>query len=300
MLQTPNLFGQLFALVKDHTSSFFRSGLALIVLSFGLTIGFQCLQRIGIVTDYRERTFVTVATQNPLLLSNPAEPRSAFMTLRYPASIDVNDSKLMSVLLNCSSDLPGSEFREGEQIVYKEQLVRVISSADIQVTVKPELDAPSFEFEKDKLAKIFNCNHMGWQWIVTPKKEGKQTLLIDFVFNWKHKDADNWNKINVSTKPIEVAVVRPFITLGQINLATILMGILGGLLAAPKLFEIVAKFVKRTPKRSAIGYRVEKSNTDVRHGKPHTLHGDSSDVKNESNKQKNTDSKRATNNDGPA
>jgi hypothetical protein len=257
--------------VSKHKSELFNSGLFFGLLCGWLTtFGSATLHRIGLTADYTEKTQFVLFSPNGeagegLKTGSPLES-AVTLRISYPASIDFSQSKPLHASLRCCpTKNPASDdfFLPSASGLSEEQLTAFVGDAEFEVTVKPELDAPSFDFEQKSFAQLFQGQQqLNWQWIVTPTKEGVQSFSLDFVFRLKRKGAAEWTEYHVPSKTLEVAVVRPFITLGQINLATILTGILAGLLATPKLIEIVKSVAKRKPKQRTIGYLASRSKSN--------------------------------------
>ena len=277
---TKNLNLQVGSFIEKHKSLLFYSGLGVSSVFGWLAIfGATVLQRYGIVADYSERTFVAAVMKNPYEVSS-GKPEPALIRISYPTSIDFNESRplqtsISSLHQNSSTAWLDSTNQNVSSEIYDSRLIYLLNDDEVQVDVKPELDAPAFDFEKQKIAKTFDRKQaVEWQWIISPKKEGKQSVLINFTFQAKRKDAkkDQINvhsksnkdnilqtepietEIHIQSKSIEVGVVRAFISLGQLNLATIVTGIIAGLLAAPKLTDLVKALVKPKPKKTTIGY----------------------------------------------
>jgi hypothetical protein len=266
---------QMLSLVSKHKMELFYSGLFVGLFCGWLNwFGSATLQKMGLTADYTEKTqlvdFPKIVIKEGLSTGTLLES-AAYLRITYPASIDLNASKPLRASLGCPQkcapfdDITGSYMSE-------QRLRAFVSNAEFEVTVKPELDAPSFNFQKQSFGEIFKGQQLNWRWIVTPTKEGMQSFSVDFVFQVKRKGATESTEYHVPSKTLELAVVQPFVTLGQINFAVILTGILGCLLATPKLIEIVKSVAKHKPKQTTIGYLAHRSksnsSTNKRDGKP--------------------------------
>jgi hypothetical protein len=138
-------------------------------------------------------------------------------------------------------------------IIIEDEHVRVLRDPALRTTIKPKLDAPSFEFDSAEQPRLFSENEVNWQWIVTPKKEGNQSLLFKLTFESSAVANQQMpsQSFYITSKPIELVVVKPFVTLGQINLATIVTAVLGGLLVMPKLTDIAKQLARRKARPSS-------------------------------------------------
>lgn len=238
---------------QRRTSALFNLGLIFSVFAFWL-FGFGALafQRLGLLPYYdhiEKRLLVFQRPETLVPMSTNNDPPISIQ-IYCPQTIDLDSSKPLKL-----SIIPHPQISDVRvsPIIIEDEHVKLLRDPSFRTTIKPKLDAPSFDFDRAERPLVFSEDELNWQWIVTPKKEGNQSLLFDLTFESiaAANEQIPSRSFHIMSNPIDLTVVKPFITLGQINLATIFTAILSGLLAMPKLIDIAKQLAKRKPRPSS-------------------------------------------------
>jgi hypothetical protein len=78
-----------------------------------------------------------------------------------------------------------------------------------------------------------------WTWSISPEHEGHQTIYLEIDVQWAplaRGQTRTWD----SEYSLDIAVEKPLLTVGQIDLSSVLIGMLGSGLSIPWLAEQIA------------------------------------------------------------
>ena len=89
-------------------------------------------------------------------------------------------------------------------------------------------------------------SRVDWSWTLSPEGQGTQTLLLLVEVEWTSESGIGSPIIEpIFSQSFEIEVTKPFITFGQFQIGTLLMGSLGSVFSASFIFTVWKEAKKR-------------------------------------------------------
>lgn len=89
-----------------------------------------------------------------------------------------------------------------------------------------------------------------WEWNIIPKIPGEQIMNATIEVKWKRRDTGQTIEQPIWRSRLEVVVEKPWLTVGQISLFTVISGVLGSGLSIPWVYERVQDWRKGRGKKA--------------------------------------------------
>lgn len=127
---------------------------------------------------------------------------------------------------------------------------------EYKAEAKAALITTAFDSKSDippEEAQSLEPAEVTWQWAITPKQVNTQSLFITILLEWKNKNDGELIQRRIRTDNFDIRAYKPFLTTGQVNLAAILVGLIGSGLSFPWLYDRYKERKNRRPPHN-IGY----------------------------------------------
>jgi len=106
---------------------------------------------------------------------------------------------------------------------------------DAVVTAK--VIAPAFEVQSTGDEHPLDSDEITWQWGITPKRAGRQVVIVSVDGQWQSQASGRTIKRNLWHKEFAIIVYEPMLRRGQIDLASLATALIGSVLSVPWLVE---------------------------------------------------------------
>jgi hypothetical protein len=105
---------------------------------------------------------------------------------------------------------------------------------------RAQLDAAQFEKDPEvQPLQRLDSPILDWSWSITPKSQGKHTVIVSIQIEWTPADAAGQPIIDrIFSHNLEIEVTKPFLSYGELQIGTLLTGFLGSVLSAPFFYQI--------------------------------------------------------------
>jgi len=188
-------------------------------------------------------------------LTPTQSPAPAIMVkAQWPEELGVGDSGTIRITLFLNNKDTDALTGNIEGNISSTSTVKPIATfgADYEAFVAPMLIAVNIThvssgIDPQPLKPLDGSSSIDWVWSITADQPGSQTVNAFITIEWQRKDglgpsvkSTIWD---TNDKPINIEVVQPLLTTGQLSLSTIL----SSGLSIPFLYEIIKTRRKKTP-----------------------------------------------------
>jgi hypothetical protein len=176
-----------------------------------------------------------------------------------PKRLEVGQSSSIIVaLIPASTELPGSNpSRPGNTVVVATAIPVGTPGASLARAQGPgyaararaTLDAIEFSKQPDTQEfKAVSDRRLEWQWSVSSKSQGTQLVLLGLDVEWvRTAESGEVIRETVWSAAMEIEITRPFISLGQLQVATFVTGFVSSGLTIPFLYGLLKEHRSRKP-----------------------------------------------------
>jgi hypothetical protein len=146
------------------------------------------------------------------------------------------------------------------------QEYKAVANAELITTAfDSKSDIPPGEGQSLELPEVT------WKWVVSPKQPNTQSLFITILLEWKNKNNGDLKQHRIRTDNFNIEVYKPFLTTGQVNIAALLVGLIGSGLSFPWLYDRYKERKNRRPLR-VIGYVQSQEHNEATRSKQSNVH----------------------------